>query len=457
MARSVLENIANASDFQKLEVLETNIRNGDALTPEVKRALKAKYAELGRTLVAQRTGHDLEDLSPAEEKIVEAVARYVGLQKRDGKTANRTFPMLARRGLIESAEASVCRSIPTQGYDALESADLEGLSFERIIVDHPEEFSPRALWYARKTLGLPNDSDKPPASGNLITQIRTETILDWMRRRAADQGGDLSGHTNADVGTVLGFASLSIHGRVLGNITSRIDFACYQCGFPPLGLVADMPFANAWNRDDRSWEFPVKEMARAAQAKRWSDDDLKRVLAGTQALPGTASIPWKQELRENESAVRNWANSLNANEQADVGQSETNPLAGELARMAELERQALGETPKAKQKTSVVIERGPIGKAVKKANGYKCQICMAQGANPHSFLKKNGIPYVEAHHVTPVSELQIGSLAASNIMTLCANHHKQMHYGDVSVEICENTFEVQLDGQSLTLKRHSFL
>jgi hypothetical protein len=32
--------------------------------------------------------------------------------------------------------------------------------------------------------------------------------------------------------------------------------------------------------------------------------------------------------------------------------------------MAKLERQAFGETPKAKQKTSVAIERGPIGKAV---------------------------------------------------------------------------------------------
>lgn len=457
MARSVLENIANAPDFGKLEAFETNIRKGNALTPDVEQALKAKYAELGRFLVSQRTDLELEGLNPAEEKIVEAVAKYVGLQKRDGKTANRTFQMLANRGLIEAAEVSVSKAKPTQGFEVLEDADLADLSFEQIIVDHPEEFSPRALWYARKTLGLPNDSEKPPASDKLITHIRTEKILDWMRRRAADHGGDLGGYTNADVGAVLGFANLATHGRVLGNITSRIDFACYQCGFPPLGLVADMPFANAWNRDDRSWEFPVKQMARAAQAKRWSDDDLKRVLAGTQALPGTASIPWKRELRENESAVRNWANSLKADEQADLAQSETNPLAGELARMAELERQALGETPKARLKTSVAIERGPIGKAVKKANGYKCQICMAQGANPLSFLKKNGIPYVEAHHVTPVSELQIGSLAASNIMTLCANHHRQMHYGDVSVEICDNTFKVQRDGQSLTLKRHSFL
>ncbi len=456
MAKTPIENIANASNFEKLHYLETNIRENDALTPDVEHALKAKYIEFGRELVSQKTGLELGELSPAEEKIVQAVATYVGLQKRDSKPpANRTFPMLARRGLIEAAEVSVSKSRPTQGFDALEDADLSELSFERIIVDHPEEFSPRALWYARKTLGLLNDSEKPPASGKLITQIRTETVLDWMRRRAADRGGNLGGYPNADVGAVLGFASLSTHGRVLGNITSRIDFACYKCGFPPLGLVADMPFANAWSRDDRSWEFPVKEMARSAQTKVWSDDDFKRVLAGTRALPGTASIPWKQELRENESAVRNWVKSLNADDQAVLEQRGSNPLAVELTKMADLERQALGETPKAKLKTSVTIERGPIGKAVKKANGYQCQICNALGANPLSFLKRNGIPYVEAHHVTPVAELQIGSLAASNIMTLCANHHRQLHYGDVAVVIEESTFIVNLDGQTISLARAS--
>ncbi|WP_026480484.1 hypothetical protein [Ahrensia sp. 13_GOM-1096m] len=71
----------------------------------------------------------------------------------------------------------------------------------------------------------------------------------------------------------------------------------------------------------------------------------------------TFNIPWKQELRENESAVRTWAFSLKAVDQADLAQSDSNPFAGELARMAELERQALGETPKAKLKTSFAIER----------------------------------------------------------------------------------------------------
>lgn len=251
MATSVLATIENVPDFERLESLEANIRRNAALTPEIEAAIKAKYAQLGRAFVAQRTGLRLDELTPAEERIIEATSRYVGLMKRDGKTASRTFQMLANRGLIEAAEVSVSKSKPTQVFEVLEEADLSALSFEQIIVDHPDEFSPRARWFARRTLGLPNESEKPPASDKLVTQVRTETLIAWFAKRASERDGTLTGYTNATVGAVLGFDDLSIHGRVLGNITSRLDFACYRCGLPPLGLAADAPFANAWSREKR--------------------------------------------------------------------------------------------------------------------------------------------------------------------------------------------------------------
>ncbi len=455
MAVSVLETIGKTVDFEKLDILEQNIRKNDALSADVESALRGQYASLGRELVASRTNLDMDDLSDAEEKIVEAVARYVGLQKREGKTANRTFRMIANRGLIEAAEISVMKSKPTQGFEVLEEADLEELSFEQIIVDHPDDFSPRALWYARKTLGIPNDSEKPPASDKLITQIRTEELINWLKERAISGEGNLTGYTNIDVGQVLGFSDLTQYGRVLGNITSRIDFACYRCGLPPLGLVAETPFANAWLQQDRSWAFPVSEMATAAQGRRWSETELDQVLAASRELPGTASIPWKKEIREHERSVRDWAFGLTASENGTP--PAPTDVSDEIANIAKLERKALRETPKEKLKISRSIERGPIGQAVKKANGYKCQICEALGKEPHSFLKTNGVPYVEAHHVTPVSEMQIGSLAASNIMTVCANHHRQLHYGDVSVEICDKTFEITIDDHPISVERFSFL
>ncbi len=455
MVAPLRETIAKMKDFDELESLEANIRRNNALAPEIEQALKAKYSIFGRGLVASRTGLDLNDLSPAEERIVEATARYVGLQKREGKTANRTFQMLANRGLIESAEISVSKAKPTQGYEVLEEADLKALSFEQIIVDFPDEFSPRALWFARKTLDLPNESEKPPASEKLITQIRTDKLMAWYQQRLVDKAGILRGHSNANVGAVLGFTDLAKHGRVLGNITSRIDFACYKAGLPPLGLTATQPFSNAWNQQNRSWAFPVKAMADAAQSRRWTRDDLEAVLNRVAELPGQASIPWKKELAEREGVVSDWAFALVPAEEIMPAPVIPPALASEITKIADLERKAMNDTPEAKLKTGLVIERGPMGNAVKQANGYKCQICEAMGLHPHAFIKPNGVPYVEAHHVTPVSERQIGSLAASNILTVCANHHRQLHFGTVKVAILETEFAIAIDEQAITIKRFS--
>ncbi|MGE3335755.1 MAG: HNH endonuclease [Rhodospirillaceae bacterium] len=76
-------------------------------------------------------------------------------------------------------------------------------------------------------------------------------------------------------------------------------------------------------------------------------------------------------------------------------------------------------------------ERGPEGRIAKKANGYRCQLCMALERESISFHKPDGEPYVEAHHVVPVSSGRAGTLDPSNIITVCANHHRQLHYGGV--------------------------
>ena len=46
----------------------------------------------------------------------------------------------------------------------------------------------------------------------------------------------------------------------------------------------------------------------------------------------------------------------------------------------------------------------------------------------------------------PVSKLEVGSLAAANVMTVCANHHRQMHYGDIDVAITPDFFQFTIDG-----------
>ena len=55
----------------------------------------------------------------------------------------------------------------------------------------------------------------------------------------------------------------------------------------------------------------------------------------------------------------------------------------------------------------------------------------------------------------PVSKKEVGSLSASNVMTLCANHHRQMHYGGVDVTITATSFELIIDGTPVKIPRLS--
>ena len=100
------------------------------------------------------------------------------------------------------------------------------------------------------------------------------------------------------------------------------------------------------------------------------------------------------------------------------------------------------------------IERGRVGEAMKKYRDHKCQICAAIGINPVGFATKCGIPYTEAHHVEEVGKG--GDLGPENIVVLCANHHRQMHSGNVAlVQKTVNKFVFRIDGKQIAVARYS--
>ena len=308
MDEKIALRIANIQTLDGLTQFEKNAERLKALTDDIKAAVDLRTAELGRDLVVKRTGIAVTDLSIAEEKIIQAVSAYVGIKRRMGRNANRTFMQLENRGLIDSAEVSVAKAKPTRGYETLTAENLTDLSYEQIIIDHPEEFSDRALWYAKRTLGLQNTSEKPPAKSSTPVQRRTEALLEWLRTRAATDNGIIPVYTNAEAAVAIGLGDMHQYGRVHGNIQSRLDFACYKSGLPPLGLAAESPFAEAWgNSERRSWDFPIPIMRQAARLRRWSGRDFDQLLARTRTLPGQAHLSWKAEIADNGEAVRQWA------------------------------------------------------------------------------------------------------------------------------------------------------
>lgn len=477
MDEQVSRSLKAVTDFKGLVRLEKNVRERINFDEETATAFADRGQVIARGVIADRTGLDLRDPTPAEEKIIHAVSAYLSIKLRDGTNANRTIDQIRNRGLIEAAEVAVSKARPTQGYETLHREDRDDLSYEQIVVDHSEEFSPRALWFSRRTLGLDNKGEKPPASASIPAQIRTEELLGWLGARAAGNGGNIAPFTNAEAAAALGMTDMARQGRVFGNIQSRLDYACYRLGLPPLGLTAAEPFAEAWRQETRSWSFPVQAMQRAARSFQWQPRDFEKLVLETRSLPGQAHLLWKEELNATQGNVRDWAEGL----EGELGQTTTGQAdervdtdavlelhdedqssvaaevvevgASKLDRLAELEGKFLNASPEVRTRISRHIERGPIGAEVKRLNGFRCQLCEALGSNPVGFRKRNGEHYVEAHHVTPVARAEIGSLSAANIVTLCANHHRELHYGDVCFVISDHYFTFTINGQDVMIPR----
>ena len=113
-----------------------------------------------------------------------------------------------------------------------------------------------------------------------------------------------------------------------------------------------------------------------------------------------------------------------ANDLSDFITTVGNTDADTINGIKKLEKKMKKQSPEVKQRISTFIERGAIANKIKKITNYKCLICEAQGLNPYSFKKPNGMNYVETHHVEPVSTLKEGVLSVSNLITVCANHHR---------------------------------
>ena len=103
------------------------------------------------------------------------------------------------------------------------------------------------------------------------------------------------------------------------------------------------------------------------------------------------------------------------------------------------------------QKKEFVINRikrvKSIVDALKEKYHYKCQIC---GFN---FKMKNGNEYCEAHHLVPLSTG--GSQMPENVIIICPNHHRMLHYAQ-EVKYCYNEKDlvmIEINGNTYNVTR----
>lgn len=482
MQERIAQTIRNCTTIEQLSQLEQNARKKGGLDENVREAIRARSTELARSLVAETTGLDLTTLSAAEEKIVRAVSEYVGIKKRQGTNAQRTLNQLRNLGLIAAAEAAVCKSKPTKGFQTLADAKRAELSYENIVIQHPAEFSPRALWYSRRTLGLPNSSVRPPA--------RSVTTKRSPNTRANSSSSQEVPYwvfvCNPKKWAIDRFLEQRIEHDSWGvRPCDRDRFAAGQLGIVRVGIDSRSAKQRQGRERLKPGIYALCEVESTAFLGTGAADEFWA--RGEERNPGwpTVGIRYLRVYRHNALTIERMRiekpnlspfllNGLQASsfpisaadfrdvlallgETGDNLPGQVGPTDIRAAEITAMEQKYLLASPEVKERLSQSIERGPIGAMLKRTTGFRCQVCVALGLHPFGFCKPNGEPYVEAHHVMPVSQREIGSLASSNVMIVCANHHRQLHYGDVGVTISQRTFDVTIDGASLSIPRLSII
>ena len=123
-----------------------------------------------------------------------------------------------------------------------------------------------------------------------------------------------------------------------------------------------------------------------------------------------------------------WSSRVDTNKVIKI-RSLTPLIARESERGPALQQQELEQPegsiqPKKSSITSVAYFRDPLVKAwvLKNAQGA-CEAC----SSPAPFNKSDGSPYLEVHHLRPLSEG--GSDIVENCIAICPNCHRRLHFG----------------------------
>jgi len=142
-------------------------------------------------------------------------------------------------------------------------------------------------------------------------------------------------------------------------------------------------------------------------------------------------IPKKiSQIKSNQKQVSKKIRNKN---QKEISNSNQNVKEKENDKLLKLEEKYRNILPEKREKLHLVIESGSLAQKIKKIYDYECLICkeLFKDKDAHTFKKKNNEYYIETHHISFKSS--VGSLGISNLLPVCPNHHRQIHYGNAEV------------------------
>lgn len=215
------------------------------------------------------------------------------------------------------------------------------------------------------------------------------------------------------------------------------------------------------NKDDiniKKWRIKIKIIKNLIDTPIIFNEKNKVPLEQDKYLIGgfqRATMPLKEDTFYNVLKLINLNSNTNTNEFEEI--IDIKQLGNTTSGIELLNEIYANTNIEQKERVVKVIERGKIANKIKEYIQYKCQICESLGQNPYSFKKRNGEYYVETHHIIPVSDFENSKLSVDNLICLCPNHHREVHYGNVKLINNNDTYvEYNLDGIQVKVNKIKF-
>lgn len=210
--------------------------------------------------------------------------------------------------------------------------------------------------------------------------------------------------------------------RATGGITDLLDAAAFKAGVPLLALVAVRNAqheinADAWAGKIKPYgETPSYEQRRAiidrSLRHKFTDKDFDAIETALESFGGKGNKAAWNSIFTNTPRDEFWKRimKLDSTPGNDAIDDVTYYDIGT-------------DSPSRKSSSISNYVRDPhVRNAVLRRSGGVCEYCGDPG-----FACSNGAPYLETHHIIALSNE--GADRMTNVIALCANHHREAHFG----------------------------
>ncbi|MCX7007607.1 MAG: HNH endonuclease, partial [Kiritimatiellaeota bacterium] len=200
------------------------------------------------------------------------------------------------------------------------------------------------------------------------------------------------------------------HARAIAQVCDLLDAAAVLKGIPPLALVAVRAASRDFN--PKAWVKGCPAGFREAVIKHsldhtFTDADFEAIKKSLISLEGYGNhAAWKEVKRK---IPRSQLFQQLTEVPVEQDQDALNDLGSDKPEKVPTSGSSYARDPK-------------VRKAVKSRAKGQCELCGKRG-----FACRDGTFYLETHHI--ISLANDGADRTTNVIALCADHHREAHFG----------------------------